>query len=265
MGRRFLVLAALVGSLLFAVGGASAATYTDPTGDATGGAADITQVDVTNDVNGNITFNITLAGGSALAAGSFIRIFLDSDNDAATGIGAVDFVIIVDASGPSLVRAAGSGGFAPAPAPTLTTQNGGRTVRINRRDIGDTRVFPFYVQTRLESDDNAADDAPNGHQFFLYTLQLRPELDSLAARFSPARPKAAKLFRVASTSLRLSDGTDVKPTSISCVAKLDGRRLAGRCAWRIPADARGKPLVVTITARYRGAVATFVPWRFRVG
>jgi hypothetical protein len=65
--------------------------------------------------------------------------------------------------------------------------------------------------------------------------------------------------------LRVEDGTIVKADSITCVAKLNGKRLAGRCSWRIPAIARGKRLVVTLAARYKGASATFTPWRFRVG
>jgi hypothetical protein len=263
LGRRLLVLAALLGSLTFAVGGASAATYTDPQGDATGAAGDITQVDVTNDVTGNIRFNVTLANRSAVTADDIIFIFLDGDNNAATGLNGLDFVIVVDAAGTSFFRATGSS-FAPSAANTLSSENGGRTVRINRSDLGGTTAFTFFASTGLDSDENAGDDAPDGDSVFLYTLQLRPALDSLLARFSPAKPKAGKAFRVASTSARLEDGTDVRPGSITCVAKLNGKRLRGRCAWRIPRNAGGKLLVVTITARYRGASATFLPWRFRV-
>jgi hypothetical protein len=257
-----MVLAALMGSFLFAVGGASAATYADPQGDARGAAGDLTQVDVTNDVNGNITFDITLANRSALTPDDILFIFLDSDNSAATGLNGFDFVVGVTAQGPDLLRYAPPN-FVDAPSPTLSSSNGGRTIRINRSDLGETRGFPFYVITGLDSDDNAGDEAPDGRAY-LYTLQLRPQLDSLLARFSPARPKAGRAFRLASTSLRLEDGTDVRADSITCVARLNGKRLAGRCSWRIPRNTGGKLLVVTIAARYRGARATFVPWRFRV-
>jgi hypothetical protein len=57
----------------------------------------------------------------------------------------------------------------------------------------------------------------------------------------------------------------VKADSITCVAKLNGKRLAGRCSWRIPKNAKRKRLVVTLTAHYKGATETFTPWVFRVG
>jgi hypothetical protein len=261
---KIILLGALLGLLLFGAAGAGAAsTYTDPQGDALGGAADVTQIDVSNDVDGNITFDVTLPNRPALGAGDFLLVLLDTDNNASTGRQGLEFAIAVDPSGPGLLRASASG-FSPTASSTLTSSNGGKSVRINRSELGNTTVFTFFVLTGLESDDNAGDDAPNTGAY-LYTLQLRPVLDSLAARFAPAKPKAGKAFRVASTSLRLEDGTDVKADSITCVAKLNGKRLKGRCSWRIPANARGKRLVVTITARYRAATATFLPWRFRVG
>ena len=264
MGRRLILLAAVLGLLLLGATGAGAAgTYTDPQGDAVGAAADITQVDVSNDLDGNITFALTLPDRTSLGPDDFLIILIDADNNASTGTTGSEFAIVVDASGAAFLRAANSS-FTPATASTLTGSNGGKTVRINRSDLGNTTVFAFYALSALDSDDNAGDDAPNTG-VYLYTLELRPELDSLAARFSPARPKAGKPFRVASTSLRLEDGTDVKADSLTCVAKLNGKRLAGRCSWRIPRNAKGKRLVVTITARYRGASATFLPWRFRVG
>ena len=264
MRRHIFLLAAVLGLLVFGVGGAGAAsTFTDATGDATAGAADVTQVDVANDLDGNITFDLTLANRSALTPDDVLFIFLDSDNSTATGLSGIDYVVAIDAQSASLFRYAPPN-FAPAPAPTLSTSNGGRSVRINRNDLGGTSVFAFFVTTGLDSNDNAGDDAPDGNGAYLYTLQLRPALDSLAARFSPAKPRAGKVFRLASTSLRLEDGTDVKADSLTCVARLNGKRLAGRCSWRIPKNARGKLLVVTISARYRGASAAFLPWRFRV-
>ena len=261
MGRRTFLAGAIAGLLLLFAPGAAAATYTDPQGDAQAGAADITRLDVSNDVDGNITFELTFANRTALGPGDTIHIFLNSDNDSTTGQFGLDYVIVVQATGADLLRASPPS-FAPAPHPTLTSANGGRTIRINRDDLGESRGFTFFVQVLV--DRNVGDEAPDTAAF-LYTLALKPVLDSLAARFSPARPKAGKLFRVASTSLRLDDGNDVRAERITCIARVNGKRLAGRCSWRIPANARGKRLVVTITARYRGASATFEPWRFRVG
>ena len=58
MSRRIVLLAATVALLLIRASGAdAAATFTDPTGDATGGGADITQAVVSNDASGNITMS----------------------------------------------------------------------------------------------------------------------------------------------------------------------------------------------------------------
>src|SRR6266540_1565040 len=231
-----IVFACVLGLLLFGAAGANAAqTFPDPSGDGKGAAADVTQVAVSNDFDGNITFSVTFANRTSLEPDDLIFIYLDVDRNDATGPNGTEYAIGLRSSGAELLHGTDAA-FAPTPATTLSTADGGRTVRINRSDIG----------------------------AWIYDLDLKPALGTLAARFSPAKPKAARPFRLASTTLRLEDGTRVKADSIACVAKLNGRRLAGRCSWRIPASARGKRLVVTLAAHYKGAVATFTPWRFRV-
>lgn len=265
MSRRIILPCALLALLLFGASGAGAATtLTDPQGDAAGGAADITQVVVSNDFDGNITFQITIPDRQTFTADDLLFIFLNTDKDTTTGIsGGIDYAIVIDSSGASLVRASGSSSFAPAPQTTLTVADGGTTVRLNRTELGDTTGFLFAVASGLKSNDSADDSAPDSGTAG-YDLELKPVLDTLAAKFAPAKPKHGKPFRLSGTTLRVEDGTVVKGT-ITCVAKLDGKRLAGRCSWRIPANARGKRLVVTLTAHYKGASATFTPWRFRVG
>jgi hypothetical protein len=102
----------------------------------------------------------------------------------------------------------------------------------------------------LNSNNDAEDLAPDSGAA-AYDLDLKPVLDSLVAHSSPTKPKHGKPFRLTGTTLRVEDGTIVKADSITCVAKLNGKRLAGRCSWRVPANARGKRLVVTLTARYK--------------
>ncbi|MFL5980840.1 MAG: hypothetical protein ACJ74R_03930 [Gaiellaceae bacterium] len=264
MSRRVFLLGALIALLVFGASGAgAAATLTDPQGDAVGGAADITQVVVSNDLDGDITFAVTLPDRPTFTADDLLFIFLNTDKDAATGIpGGIDYAVVVDSNGGTLLRASGSS-FAPAPQTTLTLADNGKTIRVNRSELGNTVGFLFAVASGLDSNESADDTAPDSGTA-VYDLTLKPVLDSLVARFSPAKPKHGKPFRLAGTTLRLDDGTVVKGTT-TCVAKLNGKRLAGRCSWRIPASARGKRLVVTLTARYQGVSATFTPWRFRVG
>jgi hypothetical protein len=250
---------------MFGASGAGAVTsISDPLGDAVGGAADITQVTVSSDAAGNVTFAVAIPGRAALTPDDELFVILDVDKDSATGIsGGADFAVVVTASSASLVRAFGSS-FVPAPETTLRVADDRKTITVNRSDLGDTRGFRFAVASGLVTSDSAGDDVPDSGAA-VYDLDLKPVLGTLAARFAPARPAAGRVFRLARTTLRLDDRTTVRAESINCVAKLSGKRLAGRCAWRIPKNARGKRLVVTLTARYEGASATFTPWVFRVG
>jgi len=257
------LLAAVLALLLFGVTGATAAdTFTDPTGDAVGGAADITQVVVSNDPDGNITFALTIPDRTTFTTDDVVLVLMNTDKDPTTGVSGVDFALVVSSQGVALLRAAGST-FAAAPQTTLHSTDNGKTIVINRGELGDTTGLIFAVITGLESNDAAEDVAPDSGSW-AYDLDLKPVLDTLSARFAPAKPKHGKPFRLASTTLRLEDGTVAKGT-ITCVAKLNGKRLAGRCSWRIPPNARGRRLVVTLSARYKSVSATFTPWRFRVG
>ena len=264
MGSRILLLSAMLGLLLFGVEGAgAAATLTDPQGDAVGGAADITQVVVSNELDGKITFALTIPDRTTFTSDDFLIIVLNTDKDTTTGISGADYAIVVDSTGGALVRASGTA-FAPAPQTTLTLADGGKTLTINRSDLGETVGFFYFASSGLASSSTASDDAPDSG-VATYDLELKAVLSTLAAQFSPAKPKAGRAFRLNRTTLRLDDRTAVKADSITCVAKLNGKRLAGRCAWRIPRNGKGKRLIVTLTARYKGASATFTPWRFRVG
>lgn len=264
MGRRTILLAAILALLVLGASGAGAATtFTDPAGDPTGGAADITQVAVSNDPDGNITFALT-TNRTAFTDDDIVGIGLDTDKNSSTGPSGVDYVIILGNGIPLLLRPTSTGtGFEQAPGTLIASPNF-MTVTVNRSDLGGTTGFVFAVFSGLLSTDAAEDDAPD-NGVWVYDLELTPVLDTLAARFAPAKPKAGKVFKLSTTILRLEDGTAVKADSITCVAKLNGKRLAGRCSWRMPKNAKGKLLVVTLTAHYKGATETFTPWRFRVG
>jgi hypothetical protein len=264
MCRRIVLVAGMLGLLLVGASGADAAAmFTDPTGDATGGATDITGVAVSNDATGNITISLT-TNRTVFTSDDIVAIVLNTDKDASTGVGGFDYGIGVGALGAVLLKANGTTFTRVTSQTTLQATNNNMTVTINRSDLGGTTGFTFAVRTSLVSNQAAMDSAPDTGTY-AYDLGLKPVLNTLAARFSPAKPKAGHVFRLAATQLRLEGGTIVKADSITCVATLNGKRLAGRCAWHIPANARGKRLVVVLTAHYQGATATFTPWRFRVG
>jgi hypothetical protein len=260
--RRIFFVAAVLALLLLGASGAEAAqTFTDPTGDATGGGADITQVAVSNDAAGNITLALTLANRTALQPTDTLVIVLDTDENATTGTSGVDYALRVTASGAALAHWNGST-FVASPQTTLTTANNNLTITVNRSELGNTTAFNFAAATFVGT--TQSDIAPDTGAY-TYDLGLKPVLNTLAARFSPAKPKHGHIFKLATTQLRLEDGSIVKADSITCLATLNGKRLAGRCSWHIPKNARGKRLVIVLTAHYQGATATFTPWRFRVG
>ena len=262
MGRRIFLFCAMLALLLFGASGAGAATtFTDATGDATGGGADLTQAVVSNDAAGNITLAFTFANRTAFAPTDTLVIILDTDKNASTGNTGFDYGIVVSASGARLLQWNGST-FVPSAQTTLTTANNNFTITVNRSELGNTTGFIFGAETLVGT--TPSDMAPDSGNW-TYDLGLKPVLNTLAAHFSPAKPTHGRVFRLASTQLRLADGTVVKADSVTCVATLNGKRLAGRCAWHIPANARGKRLVIVLTAHYQGATATFTPWRFRVG
>ncbi len=264
MGRRIFLLGGILAALLFGVTGAGAAgTFTDPQGDGVGGAADITQLVVSNDFDGNITLTFTIPNRSAFTSDDTLVVLLDTDKNASTGTNGIDYGIVSTSSGAALLRGDGMS-FVATSQSTLKWADNGKTLTVNRSELGATTGFIFGAGTLLDSNDAAGDSAPDSGGW-VYDLDLKPVLDTLAARFAPAKPKAGKVFRLAGTTLRLEDGSTVKADSITCVAKLNGKRLAGRCSWRIPANARGKRLAVTLTAHYKGASSTFTPWRFKVG
>lgn len=264
MGRRIVLLGAIFAALVLGPGGAGAATtFTDPGGDAVGGAADMTQVVVSNDFDGNITIAMTIPNRTTFTTDDTLVIVFDTDKNASTGTSGIDYAIVAGAGGVALLRGDGTTFVATAQT-TLRAADNNKTVTVNRSELGGTTGFIFGASTFLDSSETAVDDAPDSGAW-IYDLDLKPVLDTLAARFAPAKPKAGKVFRLAGTTLRLEDGTTVKADSITCVAKLNGKRLAGRCSWRMPKNAKGKRLVVTLTAHYKGATTTFTPWRFRVG
>src|SRR5207248_10043819 len=216
--------------------GAATATFTDAQGDAVGGAADISQVVVSNDFDGNITFAMTIPNRPAFTSDDFVVILLNVDRNTATGNNGIDYAIVVDATSAVLLQWNGTM-FVRVTAPTLVAANNNLTVTLNRSDLANTAAFTFAVGSGLDSNDAAADSAPDTGGW-PFDLDLKPTLNTLTAHFTPAKPRAGKPIRLAATTLRLDDGTTVKADSITCVAKLNGKRLAGRCSWRIPSNAR---------------------------
>jgi hypothetical protein len=245
---------------------AGSQTYTDATGDSTD-SADMVSLTVSNDDAGLVTFAFTYANRApGLTGDDILNIFLDSDRNEQTGdpdLGA-DYAIVFSAS----QQAAGllrwqNNDFVDTPQTTFRATPDGRQLQVNRRELGNSAGFDFGALTGREATETV-DVIPDG-PLLTYQLVL-PQIRSVTPRYSPAAPRAGRRFSVPGATVRLTNGQNVAPSAIACTARLAGRALrpVARCAWRIPANARGKRLVVTVTATYQGQRRTAAPRAFRV-
>ena len=259
-----LALAALAGSgSAFAAG---SKTFTDPSGDASAGP-DVTQLIVSNDDSGQLTFAFTFSNRPTILTGDdIVALGLDTDANGDTGDEAgYEYIMGFGFQGQraEVGRWNGSTFDFNAPETTLRFADGGRTMSINRSELGNTTAIRFRVET---SGGGGGDTSPEGGGVWDYQVALRPEIVAIRAGFAPGQPRSGKAFALSTPTLRLSSGQQVAPQSYSCRAELGGKalRATGRCRWTIPRRSTGKRLVVTVTATYDGVTATFDPYVFRV-
>jgi hypothetical protein len=271
-GKVFIVLA-LVLAAFASAGPATAAgskTFTDPKDDASDGP-DITQLIVSNDDNGQLTFAFTFGNRPTILTGDDIVVIgIDADRRGNTGDEAgYEFIFgfLFEGGGQvDLGQWDGSRFNFDAPQTTLRAADGGRTISINRSELGNATAFDFRVATLGRG---TGDTAPEGGfaTIWTYQLQLRPEIVSIRASFNLPQPRVGKAFTLKGAVLRLSSGQEVPPTAYSCTATLGGKALrpAARCRWNIPKKgSKGKRFVVTVTASYGDVQARFDPYVFSV-
>jgi hypothetical protein len=95
-----------------------------------------------------------------------------------------------------------------------------------------------------------------------------PVITAVNTQFQPAQPRAGHTF-TAAAQVTLGSGETVAATAARCKAQLAGKTLlgtgAGGCTFRIPKNAKGKRLVVTVTAGYADATPATSRAAFRVG
>jgi hypothetical protein len=258
---------------LLAAGPAHAAgskTFTDPNGDGSAGP-DITQLVVSNDDNGQLTFAFTFSNRPTILTGDdIVALGVDADRRGNTGDPAgYEFIFGFLFEGGGQVDVGqwdGSRFNFDAPQTTLRATDGGRTITINRSELGNTAAFDFRVVTQ---GNGPGDTAPEGGGVWTYELQLqaaRPTVTRVRVQFTPAQPRAGKPFTFVRVRLGLSDGQEVAPTSYSCRGTLAGKVLAprSRCRWNIPRNAKGKRFSVVVTVSYGGETGQSGMFTFRV-
>jgi hypothetical protein len=278
-------LAAVVGSCALVPSAAAAPTantktFQDSTGERAG-APDITTVVVSNNDAGVITFKINVPGRGALTEDMYVALTVDADNNPATGDpGPVspggEYAIELFQGNATLFRWDGTNYSRRANDPPQSSLIfSGLSIRINASDLGNTKRFNFntVVATGVIVDPNTGDTdfskalddfAPDlGHGLWNYTVrvgQLRLGVKSFS--LSPRKPQAGRTFTANMVATRSDTGATLAGGQVSCTATAGGKRLAARvhafsgsrarCAWQVPASARGQKLRGTITVVFEG-------------
>jgi hypothetical protein len=199
-----------------------------------------------------IRFRIEIANRPVLTRDMRIGVWIDADDDPATGLDAAgafpgaDYLVTWDPGvrrDASLLRC-GESRCTRASARTFGfSYSRGATFTIQSGDLGDTRRFRFSARA---SSGTAVDFAPREGAAWRYRLLLR----------RPTPPRGSRTLTVRFTVTR-ADGSVVVSGRVSCTATIDGKpveprseRFVGRratCVFVLPLSAVGKTIRGTIT------------------
>ncbi len=264
---------------------ANSQSYQDSTGeDAT--APDITTLTVSNDDAGIISFRVNVPNRPTLGQDMLFDIWVDSDNNAATGspdLGGADYVVQLVRGEVSLYKWDGTDYTRRFGDPSAVTLNfsyqAGLTVRISAAELGNTKAFKFFVVAisglvvdpitgDLDGASSKADVAPGGGVgLYPYTVNVaKPTLVVRGLTTTPAAPKAGKSFTMRLTAARSDTGAVLQNGRVTCVGRAGTARLRAQlarvqggavvCTWLIPANAKGKTFKGSATVVFEGLSAS---------
>ena len=283
---RWLTLAALVGvCAALPVGafgsasrtGANSQTFTDSTGEDPN-AADITSVAVSNTDAGLITFKINISNRPAFTPDMAIGLFLNTDNNTATGdtdlLGA-EYLVELDPGSVVLGKWNGSDYDVTTPQASLTYSydTTGATIRVSQADLGGTKVLGFVAETitGITTDASGNPDVTNahrdfapdpGHGLFTYNVLTKMVLTRTAFTTAPVPARAGGRFSASLAATENDTNGPVAGATVTCTATVGGKRLpathslangVASCFWKLPKTAKGKTLLGTITVAKQGA------------
>ena len=248
---------------------ANSATFQDSTGeDPT--APDITTIVVSNDDAGIVSFRVNVPNRPTLGQDMLFEIWVDSDNNAATGspdLGGADYVMQLVRGEISLYRWDGADYTRRFGDPSAVTLNfsyqAGLTARISAAELGNTKAFKFFVVAisglvvdpvtgDLDGANSKADVAPGGGVgLFPFTVTIaKPTLVVRRLTTTPRVPKAGQTFTMRMTTARSDSGAVLQNGRVACVGRAGATRLQAQlarvqggavvCTWLIPANAKGK-------------------------
>jgi hypothetical protein len=268
--RRFFILASLVCAALFGPPPSLAGqTYVDSVQE-NPAALDISRVVVDNDNDGSITVMVMFQSLSKLPPDTDLVFLLDTDQNRATGdVNGAEYEIWSYGED-NTYEFLHWNGTSWDNAGELTINNVpilGVWILLKSSQIGGVNAFNFAAATvRGPGDAPILDVAPDSGTW-TYQLEFRPVITSVVKQFRPVQPSAGRVF-TAGARVTLDTGETVAATGVNCTAQLAGKTLhgtgAGGCRFRIPKDAKGKRLVITLTASYEDATPVKTEVTFRV-
>jgi hypothetical protein len=256
---------------------ANSTSYPDSIGE-DAQAPDITSTTISNDDTGLITFQIAISNRPALTPDMVALIFLDTDQNTATGdpqtFGA-DYAIQLVSGSVDLFNWNGTD-YTSTAAPSLTYAYDatGATIKINASELGKAKAFNFAVLVisgftvdangNLDNTNTHSDASPDpGHGTFVYQVQIKVTLSVVAFTTTPKPVKAGRAFSVGLAANESDTGGAVQQGTIACVAKVAGRRVPLKtsrlangvavCAWTVPKTAKGKRIQGSISLTAQGA------------
>ena len=227
--------------------------FRDNVGDAFG-APDITNVVVSSDYS-SIMFAIhTTDAASWSGAAAILQI--DTDANPSTGNAGGDqgdelsYVLHSEHTEFTLDRS--NNVHVAHPLATWALTGPTLTIKVPFSELDAGGKIGFRVKTLSATGSDTAPDTS------MPEWQFSPQATVTGIRtvFSPSSPRHAKRFALVRVTTSFSDGTQgVAPAS--CRATIGSKKLPGGCAWRIPANARGRTLVVRVQAAGLTRVSRF--------
>ena len=281
---RGMVLIGLLALMAVVPAGASnTVTFPDSTGEP--GVKDITTVVVSNDDKGLITIRLNVPSLPTYTVDVDVDIFIDTDNNAATGstdIPGVDYVIQLYRGEINLYKWDGTDftrRFGDPPATTLIYNwANGVSISINATELGNTKkmrvlaaVIAGIVFDPVTGEPDfgpaSADFAPDlGRGFYSYDVKVAPARIVFKSLTMGPKPKAGKTFTVRMAATRSDTGAAIVNGRVDCTAKAGTRNVRPKserfvgghavCVFTIPARTTGKTLRGTITMVFEGKKLT---------